>query len=157
VETAVAVGSLAITAFLFAIERRASAVQAARERFGAALGDVQRWMELPYRVRRRASGDEARYALAAEVSSLQERLAFHSAWLQVEGKEVSAAYDALLKAARGQVRTHIRDAWSAEPISEDSGMNLQDFEVPVDVVTETDAYLQAVRKHTAVWSIWRWR
>ncbi len=155
-ETAIAGISIGLTALLFAIERRAATVQAARQRFGDALGDVQRWLEVPYRVRRRASGDQARHALAAEIGSLQEALAFHSAWLQVEDKAVAAAYGALLRRAKDEVGIHIQNAWLAAPIDEDAGMNLSDFVMSVDVSEETNAYLAAVRRRTAVWRIWLW-
>lgn len=114
----VAVTGYALTQAWARRDRRARA-------FADALAAVEEYLEAPYRVRRRqAPTAEVRAELAAAISDLQGRIAFHRAWLQVEAPAVSRAYDALVLAARAEAGTQMTEAWNTKPISSDPDMNL---------------------------------
>jgi hypothetical protein len=98
-------------------ERRSAA-------FAAALTAVERYAELPYRIRRRPDTAEARHELAAAVSDVQAELAFHQAWLELEAATVARVYRQFVAATRHQAGTQMSTAWLEPVIRDDAGMNL---------------------------------
>ncbi|GHH42071.1 hypothetical protein GCM10018775_26230 [Streptomyces umbrinus] len=56
--------------------------------FAEALTAVEEYLEMPYRIRCRPDSSSAvQQQLTDEVSSLLARMAFHQAWLQIEGQQ----------------------------------------------------------------------
>jgi hypothetical protein len=98
-------------------ERRAGA-------FAAAIGVVERYAEMPYRVRRRDT-PEARHDLADEISEIQAQLAHHQALLQIECPEVAEKYTALVRAAKIQAGGQMQEAWTHPVLKTDAEMNLR--------------------------------
>ncbi|MPZ23236.1 MAG: hypothetical protein GEU28_06780 [Dehalococcoidia bacterium] len=132
--------------------QRLAEYEAARSReFAEALAAVQKWIEAPYRVRRRAPVDEARYALASKIADLQEEIRLHESWIRIESTHVAAVYSALVKAARNATREHLRTAWEAPPPATDRDMNLYNDAPKIDVSREIDAYVGAVRSRFGLW------
>jgi hypothetical protein len=99
-------------------ERRAKA-------FAEALAAVENYLEMPYRVRRRAASDpEVRATLTNQMSDIKAQIAFHQAWLQVEAPNVAEAYDALVRAAQEEGGAQMQEAWK-EPVRDtDAAMNV---------------------------------
>jgi hypothetical protein len=123
----------------------------ARE-FADALAAVEEYLEALYRVRRRqAPTAEVRAELAAALSDLQGRIAFHRAWLQVEAPAVSRAYDALVLAARSEAGTQMTEAWNTEPISSDPDMNLIIGYSHPKADAERARVIAAMRRHLRLW------
>lgn len=77
--------------------------------------------QLPYRIRRRRSSDEARYELTDQVSSILSRMAFHQAWLQIDAPDVAPAYTVLVATARAEAGSQMTDAWLQDPIPRTEG------------------------------------
>ena len=104
--------------------------------------------ELPFVIRRRrASAAEAeRLRISTEVRSVQERLAFHSAWLRAESRRVADAYDELVAETRRVAGGEMRRAWELEAITRDSEMNIADIDLST-IAPLKIAYLDAVRRH----------
>ena len=89
--------------------------QSRRERrareFADALAAVEEYLEVPYRIRwRSAATPEAREAITALINSIQTRIVFHLAWLQVETPAVGQAYAALVSAARSEAGKQMSEA-----------------------------------------------
>jgi hypothetical protein len=99
-------------------ERRAAA-------FAAAIGVVERYAELPYRVRRRRDDDEARHKLTEEISEIQSELANHQALLEIECPRVAEKYSALVRAAKIQAGGQMKQAWRQAALQGDDAMNLE--------------------------------
>lgn len=153
-----ALGGAAIAAIvavlLFVVERRSSRSAELREHFSAALADVYRWAEVPYRVRRRTPGHE--HDVVALIHSLQECLLMHESWLRLESPQVHEAYVRLTSTLRGQCAPVIQQAWESDPLPPGAAMNLGEA-VSIDLAAAVDDYLSTVRSHLAgyAWRIWR--
>lgn len=90
--------------------------------FAEALAAVEDYLELPYRVRRRPAQDDGttRFAITSQISDVQTRLKFHSAWLRLQNPAVALAYGALVRTAREEAAPQRHEAWRLPPIFEDS-------------------------------------
>jgi hypothetical protein len=141
----VGVVAATIAVALAVTERRAARIDRKRQLFAEALGDVLKWTEFPYRIRRRAPGGESAHEIATAMHDLQTRLAHHRSWLRLESPSVSMAFDDLLAQARELAASQIREAWDAEPVLDSAGMNLGD-EFRVDLTAEIDAFVAEVRR-----------
>jgi hypothetical protein len=120
--------------------------------FADALVAVEEYLEAPYRVRRRqAPTADVRAQLAASLSDLQGRIAFHRGWLQVEAPAVSRAYDALVLAARAEAGTQMIEAWNTEPASSDPGMNLTIGYSHPQADAERAKVIAAMRRYLRLW------
>lgn len=97
-------------------ERRSAA-------FGEALAAVERYMELPFRVRRRRDGHAARHELASLACDVQVDLAHYQGWLDLVAPETATAYRHLVTAARRDAGTAMSTAWLEKPITTDAEMN----------------------------------
>lgn len=119
-------------------ERRAAA-------FAAAIGVVERYAELPYRVRRRRADDEARHKLTEEISEIQSQLANHQALLEIECPVVAEKYATLVRAAKIQAGGQMKEAWKQPVLQGDAAMNL-DIRYPREQVDAArDACINAMR------------
>jgi hypothetical protein len=97
-------------------DRRASA-------FAAALAAVEKYAEFPYRIRRRAGTDDARYLLSDAISETQAEIAFHQLWLDLEAPTAGASYRDLGRPARRQAGQQMNSAWLEPVIANDANMN----------------------------------
>lgn len=119
-----------------------------RAQFADAFSAVVSYEEFPFVIRRRRASnpEDERIRISTELRAVQERLAFHSAWLRTESPRVADAYDALLQETRRTAGSEMRRAWGMEAIGQDSDMNVADVDLsaigPLKV-----AYLEAVRRH----------
>ena len=149
----VAVIAAAIAVILALAERRAARIDRKRTLFADALADVLRWVEFPYRIRRRSPSDEDRHEIVLAMHELQTRLTHHGSWLRLEDQRVADAFDELLSSAKERAADHMRAAWQADPITDDAGMNVEAI-FPVSLSAEVDAYVAAVRRTLAFWTRW---
>lgn len=100
-----------------------------REEFSKAFAACVSYEEFPYIVRRRRSSasEDERIRISTELSQTQKEIAYYSAWLSCESREVSVAYENLVANLRGIVGSKIKEAWQAQPILSDAGMNMPDL------------------------------
>lgn len=119
-----------------------------RAQFADALSAIVAYEELPFVIRRRrASAAEAeRLRISTEARTVQERLAFYSAWLRAESRGVADAYDALVAETRRVAGSQMRRAWELDAITRDSEMNIADIDLSTIAPLKV-AYLDAVRRH----------
>jgi len=94
--------------------------------FADALAAVEEYAEMPYRIRRRRGGEEARHELTEVISGVQSRLAHHQALLQLEAPDVAAAYAALVTETKKQAGRQMQDAWRQPVLAADEMMNLRE-------------------------------
>ena len=125
-----------------------------RERFSEALAAVVLYEELPFVIRRRraSSPEDERIRISTEIRRIQERIAFHTAWLHTESPAVAEAYNALVDAVRCVAGGQMRQAWQTDPVANDAEMNIGDVDLSASTPLK-DAYLEAVRKRLS----WRSR
>lgn len=136
-----AFGSLIV----FLVDRYLAALARRRENAAEALSEALLWIEMPYRIARRTTDDAATFdRLTSTLHHLQERHAFHRAWLQVEVPAAYVPYSELLDAIRAQCGPHLADAWNRPPVSRPSEMNLGPI-YQVDVEPKINSYVKAVR------------
>ena len=124
-----------------------------REHFANALVAVTEYCEFPYVIRRRGIDDPEgeRLRISTELRAVQQRIAFHEAWLRTESDEVAKAYERLVAEMRRVAGRQMHDAWEEEPIVRDADMNIASIERG-DIDALREAYLSAVRKRCS----WRW-
>ena len=108
---------------VWALGQRAARRERRANAFAAALTSVERYAELPYRIRRRTDDIEARHQLTASISDIQAELAFHQAWLELEVTTVAESYRKLVAATRRQAGTQMSTAWLEPIMRDDSEMN----------------------------------
>lgn len=145
------VGTLATIATNGYLARR----ERKRGLFAEALSAVMEYWEFPYVVRRRR-GDarpQERIRISEALREVQARLSFHQAWIGIEGRRVSRAFDGLLAETRTVMGSQMRVGWNSEPTHDDTGMNITDIERG-DLELRRDAYLTAVRDHLSLWPTW---
>lgn len=98
-----------------------------RKDFAEALAAVERYAELPYRVRRRqGSGPEARERLSDIIHGVQQDLLFHQSWVRIQDHCAADAYDALVAAMRMEAGSAMSEAWRTAAIAADEDMPLGD-------------------------------
>jgi hypothetical protein len=117
-------GTAVAVVLTYSLGERAARRDRHAEAFAKALAAVEDYAEMPYRIRRRRRGDEARHELTGQISQVQSQIAFHQAWLRIEAPTVAVAYDALVQAARKQAGVQMNDAWNESVLSGDRHMNL---------------------------------
>src|SRR3954451_15032034 len=83
------IGIIVGAAVTYWYNQRAARRERRAATFAAAIKVVERYAEMPYRIRRRLGGLEARHALTEEISEIQAELAHHQALLQIECPEVA--------------------------------------------------------------------
>jgi hypothetical protein len=118
-----------------------------REIFAQALAAVVAYQEFPYAIRRRRNDQpgEERVRLSEDLRVVQKELAFHLAWVELEGSAKTAGhYRALVAETRRVAGGYMRDAWNGEPTSEDSEMNITDIDYGT-LEEPQAAYLASVR------------
>jgi hypothetical protein len=115
--------------------------------FAEALTAVERYGELPYRIRRRQeSTPEMRERLAEAIHEVQQDLLFHRSWIRIQSLQVAKTYDSLLRAMREEAGAAMTQAWNTAPITGDEDMPLGvGFRFP-QMDAERDKYVEAVRR-----------
>ncbi|QIN84501.1 hypothetical protein GBA63_19020 [Rubrobacter tropicus] len=98
---------------------------ARRKDFAKALAAVERYAELPYRIRRQqGSTPEVRGRMAEFIHEVQQDLLFHKNWVRIQSHRVTEVYDSLLRATREEAGSAMTEAWNTAPISKDEEMPL---------------------------------
>jgi hypothetical protein len=94
--------------------------------FAEALEVVAAYKEFPYAIRRRDGNEpgKERVRLSEELRQVQSRLTYYTTWIHAESSTVGDAYDNLVSALRRVAGGACRDAWLADPITEDAQMNI---------------------------------
>lgn len=146
---AIITGVIAVIS-LIANGRRARADRQ-RELFGAAFGDIARYCEFPFIVRRRRHDlpEEERMRISTELSEVQSKLNHNRAILRVEAPRVARAYAALVLGTREVAGESIRQGWDLTPITADTEVHVTDVDLS-DIKPLEDAYLTAVADHLAL-------
>ena len=149
VAPAAVIAAAALTALAAVVVYYFTQRQAARERkrrtCAEALADALAWMELPYRVTRRASDSpDVLSELTSHIHSLQERLLFHESWLQIELPEAGAEYRALVAAVRDAARQAMRAAWDGPAAAAPASMNIGDLGL-ASIDLQVVAFVEKVR------------
>ena len=118
---------------------------ARRKDFAEALAAVERYAELPYRIRRRHdSTPEVRGRIAEFIHEVQRDILFHKSWMRIQAPRVADVYDSLLQTTREEAGSAMSEAWSTTPIARDEDMP---FGLHLDfprMETERARYIQAV-------------
>jgi hypothetical protein len=128
-----------------------------RGSYAQALAASVAYREFPYAIRRRrhdAPGEE-RVRLSEALREIQRELAFHSAWIRLEGSAAAAeAYGALVRETRRVAGGYMQDAWKAPPAKSDSDMNIAGIDYGSLEPLER-SYLDEVAKDPSWWRFWR--
>ncbi|MGE3858122.1 MAG: hypothetical protein AB7G21_14285 [Dehalococcoidia bacterium] len=140
-----------VAAAAYFMKRRADALERRRELCARALACVFEWMETPYRIRRRSAGDSgARVLVATAIHDLQERLAFHQAWLRIEIPQLADPYETLCGAAKAATARAAQEAWISPGIESDADMNVGNLGITRPREAE-EAFARAVRHELSLW------
>lgn len=134
--------------------RRSLEEERARVRtvFAEAFEAVSAYKEFPYAIRRRRAdvAAEERVRLSEELRKVQTRLTYYLAWTRAESLQVGAAYETLVVELRRLAGGACRDAWLANPINEDSEMNIGPDLVDLSASAGLEtAYTQAAQDYLA--------
>jgi hypothetical protein len=130
-----------------------------RQHFAEALTAVVAYQEFPYAIRRRRHDQpgEERVRLSEALRQVQETLAFHQAWVDLEAQsETAEAYRAFVAATRRVAGGYMRAAWDGEPTSRDEQMNITDIDYS-ELRRLQAAYLEAVAIDLSPLRRWRGR
>ena len=128
--TAIAIPSAAVLGAIatMILTRANEATDRRRDRYAEAIRTLVAWTEYPYRVRRRTDDSPATLtALANHGHDLQERLAFHEAWIATEHADLADTYADTRATINRLVGPMISDAWNRDPVTNPVGMNLADW------------------------------
>lgn len=135
--------------------QRQAAVERKRRACAEAMADALKWLELPYRIRRRVDDKPATLsALAERASDLRERLEFHEKWLRVEIPTAHSHFKILLQAVRTAAGPAIEAAWSTHPAQAASQMNLGSLNLQLATVdAAVDAFSSEVTRELVWWRL----
>lgn len=108
----------------YELNQRAARRERRATTFAEALAAIEDYVELPYRIRRRAGGADARHQLTEAISKVQSRIAFYQAWMHIEEPKAATAYDALVRTTKAQAGGQMKQAWAQPLRTKDRQMNL---------------------------------
>ncbi len=115
------------------------------EMCGKAIREALAWMELPYRIRRRADDDAATLrGLVDRAHQLQESLLFYRGWLEVELPEAGNEYASLVAAVKAAAAEPLQAAWTSPPASRPEDMIIG------ELIADRTAVDQALTRLTAL-------
>jgi len=145
----------AVTVLTLAVNGRRNRTDRQRELFGSALGDVVRYSEFAYVVRRRRHDipEEERRRISTELSDIQSKMECNGVVLEVEAPRVGRAYIKLVDETRRVAGSAIRDGWNVAPIAKDSEIHVTDVDLS-GIEQFRVAYQGAVSDHLAVAPWW---
>lgn len=90
-----------------------------------ALGAVADYLEGPYRILRKDGTASTRFAITSKLSDVKSAIDHNQALLRLHAKAVVAdAYDDYVRMASREAGRQMHDAWNAEPVTTDAGVNL---------------------------------
>lgn len=124
--------------------------QRRRELHARALAAALAYAEMPFEIRRRQHEAEHRSAervrLTTRFSDIQAELSVCQALIDAEGNdEVRAAFADLVAKTRTIAGGAARDAWTSEPIADDSGVNMPDLAQRLQELSPSrDAYARSI-------------
>jgi hypothetical protein len=116
-----------------------------RQLYGEATKAATAWVELLYRVRRRADNKEDARAIIHRVHDAQEALMYHRGWIGSESKMLGRSYDRLVASVKKQTEALTQDAWKS-PIRQTPGDALPEEPHP-SIDAALAAWLKDVRAH----------
>lgn len=120
-----------------------------RDLYGRAYQNAMAWLEMLYRVRRRANTEQAERELVERFHGLQEGIDHHRGWLSSESKYLARSYCRLVAAIKLETEPLIRTAWkTAGRRPSDRG---PDGEAHPRVEAASLAFLTDVRLHLSLW------
>ena len=144
---------------VWAARRKSREEERARQRdlFAAAFQAYAAYIEMPYAIRRRRHDESAakRIRLSETVRQIQERLSYFFAWTAAESSTVGDAYAALVSELRTVAGSAMREAWLAEPTTDDAAMNIPPTVIDLSILTPLEiAFTTAVRDHPTAIAPW---
>lgn len=144
---------------VWAARRKSREEERARQRdlFAGAFQAYAAYREMPYAIRRRRHDEAAaeRIRLSEITREIQGRLSYFAAWTAAESSTVGDAYAALVRELRTVAGSAMREAWSAEPITDDAAMNIPPTVIDLSSLTPLEAaFTTAVRDHLAAIAPW---
>lgn len=129
--------------------------------YADALAVLVAYREFAFVIRRRRAASHGHEEIAGEervriseaLRDVQKDLVYLKAWIKAEpATEVSDRYDELVAQTRRIAGGYMRDAWNADPLDSDSGMNIPDIDYRP--LTEYEqAYLASVRRSLRFWRV----
>ena len=145
----------AVLAYL--LGQRRTSVERKRTLCAEAIADALKWLELPYRIRRRPDDNpQTLIALGDRINDLRERLQFHEKWLRIEIPQSVASYRRLVEEVMAAARQEIEDAWIASPAKNASDMNIGQLSIIRDGVdAAVEDFSSEVVKALAWWRVLR--
>jgi hypothetical protein len=136
--------------------------RARRQRLYAdALAALVAYREFAYVIRRRRApvpgheeiAGEERVRISEALREVQRDVEYHRAWIKTEpATAVATTYDALAKETRRVAGGYMHDAWQADPLDNDAGMNIPDIDYSPLAEYDT-AYLNAVSRALTFWRV----
>lgn len=145
----------AVLAYL--LGQRRTSVERKRTLCAEAIADALKWLELPYRIRRRPDNTpQTLTVLGDRINDLRERLQFHEKWLRIEIPQSVASYRRLVEEVMAAARQEIEDAWTASPAESSSDMNIGQLSIIRDGVdAAVEDFSSEVVKALAWWRVLR--
>lgn len=138
-------GTLAVAALTAAVAKLGESTERRREGYAQAVRNLVRWIEYPYRIRRRTSdAPETLAALAAEGHSIQEDLRCSETWVTADKAWAGALFRQVRKNLGASVGQACTEAWESPPVTSAADMNLNGFG-PAGAADELLRFEQAVR------------
>jgi len=128
-----------------------------RDLFAGAFQAYAAYKEMPYAIRRRRHDEPAaeRIRLSEVTREIQGRLSYYIAWTAAESSTVGDAYAALVRELRQVAGGAMREAWAAEPITDDPAMNLPPTVIDLSTLTPLEStFTEVVRAHLAAIAPW---
>lgn len=122
-----------------------------RALYGTAYQDALAWLEMLYRVRRRANEEADERQLVGRFHVLQEQIDYHRGWLGSESKYLARSYCRLVGEIKQQSEGPLREAWGnpgrrpSEP--PDTGKPHPSVE------SQSLRFLTDVRLHLSLWPV----
>ncbi len=93
--------------------------------YAEAMRAVADYLEAPYLIRRRDGTPEARRAITTHISSIQSRIAFYDAWLELHAeKQIHDAFRHYVTEARAEAGPQMTEAWGANATAADADVPL---------------------------------
>lgn len=142
--------SAAVTVFLAFRSSRLAERARVREAFADAYQAYTEYKEFPYAIRRRRADEPAaeRIRLSEELRHVQARVSHYQAWTRTECVGVGEHYLALVSTARRVAGAEMARAWQAQPLDNDTGMNIRLDQVDLRELDRCqDAYVAVAARH----------
>lgn len=134
--------ALSITGAIIAaiVPRWAEVRERRRASYAEAVQCLVSWAEYPYRIARRVDDrPETLKEISVLGHTLQERIAFHGAWIYAENSRMGQLYSSVVGTLKALLGPAIQEAWRLPPVSSPSSMNIGDLEIKqaqVELLTE---------------------